>query len=112
ADFLNHLRTERAASPHTVAAYGRDLRKLVNHLEPKGKGHIEVRIVDKSLLQGFLVRLAGGGLKTSSQARLVACLKSFGNFLAAHTGLPNPARGLRFPKKEQLLFAVAGEDML
>lgn len=112
AAFLEHLRTDRAASPHTVAAYGRDLRKLVRHLEPKGKGHIEVRILDKALLQGFLIRLAGEDLEASTQSRCVACLKSFGNFLSAKTGLPNPARGLRFPKKDQKLFAVAGEEQL
>lgn len=110
--FLLHLRVDRAASPHTVAAYGRDLKKLAAFLEPGGKGDVAVRIVDKALLQGFLVHLAGKGLKPSSQARCTACLKSFGNFLAAKTGLPNPARGLRFPKKEQKLFAVAGEEML
>jgi integrase/recombinase XerC len=111
AAYLADLR-DRAASPHTIAAYGRDLRKLVQHLEPGGKGHVEVRIVDKGLLQGFLMRLAGSGLKPSSQSRIVACLKSFGNFLSAKTGLPDPTRGLRFPKKEQKLFAVAGEEML
>src|SRR5690606_9009401 len=101
--FLEHLRLERAASPHTLAAYGSDLAKLVAHLEPKGKGHLDVSILDKALLQGFLVRLAGQGLEASSQSRCVACLKSFGNFLSAKTGLPNPARGLRFPKKDQKL---------
>jgi len=110
--FLTHLRTERAASPHTLAAYGRDLGKLVNHLEPGGKGHIEARVLDKVLLQGFLVGLARDGLSAASQARVVACLKSFGKFLAARTALPDPARGLRFPRKERSLFAVAGEEQL
>lgn len=114
--FLNHLRTERAASPHTVAAYGRDLGKLAAHIEaayPEGsRRSLAITEIDKPILQGFLVHIAGEGFKSSSQARLVACLKSFGNFLAAKTGIPNPARGLRFPKKEQKLFAVAGEDIL
>ncbi len=110
--FLAHLRDQRAASPHTLAAYGRDLAKLKEYLEPGGRGHIAVKIIDKALLQGFLVRLAGKGLKVSTQTRCVACLKSFGKFLSNTTGLPNPARGLRFPKKEQKLFAVAGEDMV
>jgi integrase/recombinase XerC len=116
--FLAHLRGERAASPHTVAAYGRDLEKLAAYLDAQhGKSRdLPVATLDKALLQGFLIQIGGEGLKPSSQARCVACLKSFGNFLSARilneAGLPNPARGLRFPKKEQKLFAVAGEDML
>jgi integrase/recombinase XerC len=114
--FLAHLRLERAASPHTVAAYGRDLEKLAAHAgrarPTESRQGLAVAAIDKSFLQGFLVHLAGEGLKPSSQARCVACLKRFGSFLAAKTGLANPARGLRFPKKEQKLFAVAGEDVL
>ena len=34
--FIAHLRVERALSPHTVAAYGRDLTLLVEHLSQAG----------------------------------------------------------------------------
>jgi integrase/recombinase XerC/integrase/recombinase XerD len=52
-------------------------------------------------------------LKPSSQARCVACLKSFCRYLAAQGLIPrNPALGLGFPKKERRLFEVVGEDML
>ena len=34
--YLSHLRVERALSPHTVAAYGRDLSKLVAFAESQG----------------------------------------------------------------------------
>lgn len=117
AAFLDHLRVKRAASPHTLAAYGRDLRKLDDDLKQQLRRVPLTADVDKPRLQGFLVRLAATGLKSTSQARCVACLKSFGNFLAAGGarggGLAeNPARGLRFPKKDRKLFAVAGEDML
>jgi site-specific recombinase XerD len=111
ADYLESLRA-RGASPHTVAAYGRDLRKLVNHLEPRGKGQIDLSVLDKPILQGLLIRLAKEGYDPASQARLVACLKGFGNFVAAQTGAPNPAKGLRFPKRDQKIFAVAGEEQI
>lgn len=110
--FLQHMRRDRAASPHTLAAYRRDLRKLTDYLEPGGKGHVAASVLDKPLLQGFLVRLGREGLAPASQARCVACLKSFGNFLASRTGQPNPARGLRFPKQARALLPVAGEAVL
>lgn len=110
--FLAHLRTARAASPHTLAAYGRDLAGLTRHLAGTGQGDMSVETLEKPLLQGFLVHLADQGLAASSQARAVACLKSFGTFLATSTGMPDPARGLKFPRREQKLFGVAGEAQL
>lgn len=112
--FLDHLRRVRAASPHTVAAYARDLGKLAAHLgdDEDRRRSIAVEEIDKPLLQGFLVRLAADGLAPASQARCVACLKGFGAFVASRTGGPNPARALRFPKRETRLFAVAGEELL
>ncbi|HAO99877.1 MAG TPA: hypothetical protein DCQ83_07515 [Fibrobacteres bacterium] len=107
--FLDHLRAERAASVHTIAAYRRDLQKLLDHL----KSDIPAASLDKPRLQIFLIDLVKTGLKPSSQSRCVACLKSFGKFLASHgMAEKNPAQGLRFPKKEQQLFAVAGEELL
>ena len=110
--FLAHLRTERAASPNTLLAYGRDLNKLTEYFKDSGKEELPVDSLRKSVLQSFLIK-TGKGLKPASQSRLVACLKSFGTFLAANNLIEkNSTRGLRFPKKEQHLFSVAGEDLL
>jgi len=111
--FLDHLRDERASSSHTVAAYRRDLEKLVHYLVRAQPGKTAVSDVHKPVLQGFLIDLAQAGLAASSQSRCVACLKSFGGFLAAQGWVPrNPALGLGFPKREQRLVAVAGEELL
>ncbi len=111
--FLRHLRAERAVSPHTLIAYGHDLKNLSEHLEAVGKPELPASDLSKPLLQGFLIKLAAGGAKPSSQARCVACLKSFGKFLALQNLIDkNPAQGLRFPKKEQHLFPVIGEELL
>lgn len=110
--FLRHLGAERALSPHTVAAYRRDLEKLSGYLKAARKQDLPLEKLDKPLLQGFLLRLAGEGLKPATQARCVACLKSFGKFAALQTGLRNPAQALRFPRRARQLPAVAGEDLL
>ena len=112
AAFLQHLRADRALSPHTVAAYGRDLNKLAEYLKAARKSNLPVEKLDKPLLQNFLVRLAGEGLKSSTQARCVACLKSFGKFVSLQTGRRNPAQALRFPRRAHILPAVAGEELL
>ena len=111
--FLNHLRSERGSSPNTVLAYRRDLNKLLEHLKTGGKENLPAPSLTKPVLQLFLVKLAGKGLKPASQSRCVACLKSFGTFLASKGFVErNPAQALRFPKKEQHLFSVAGEELL
>ena len=118
--FLAHMRNQRSASPNTLLAYRRDLEKLLNHLEASGKKELSVSDLDKPLLQGFLLRLAAPrpgsgkkGLKPASQSRCVACVKSFGSFMATQGWVArSPAQNLRFPKKEQHLFSVAGEELL
>jgi integrase/recombinase XerC len=110
--FLRHLRTERGLSPHTVEAYGRDLKKLSDHLEAAHGRNFPVEKLDKPVLQKFLIRLASAGLKPSTQSRCVACLKSFGKFVAVRTGSQSPAQALRFPRQSHDLPAVAGETLL
>ena len=110
--FLHYLRAERGLSPRTLLAYGRDLADLKAFLAKTGKGDPPVETLDKSLLQMFLIARTRDGLKASSQARLTACLKSFGKFLDARASMANPAERLRFPKREQPLPAVASEDLL
>ena len=71
-----------------------------------------VTSLEKVWLQGFVTRMASG-LSPATQARCVATLKSFGSYLAGHGwAARNPAQGLRFPKSQQKLFAVVGEELL
>jgi integrase/recombinase XerC len=136
--YLDHLRDARGYSPHTIAAYERDLAKLVAWTDrparpgrPAGRGRPSgptppagdaasagpgrprsVAELDKRSLQLFLSGEARR-LAASSQGRLLACLKGFGRFLAAEYRLPkNPAQGIAFPKKESKLFHVAPEALL
>ena len=37
-EFLNHLRTERRLSPHTVSAYARDLAAFQKYREAQAEG--------------------------------------------------------------------------
>jgi integrase/recombinase XerD len=39
--YLDHLRVERGVSPHTSAAYRRDLRRYLEFLSGKGIGDLE-----------------------------------------------------------------------
>lgn len=107
--YLGDLRDVRGCSPHTLAAYGRDLGKLLAWTSKRGPER--AADLDKKSLQAFL-SIQARRLAAASQARLLACLKGFGGFLSER-GLPrNPAQTIAFPRKESKLVSVAGEEFL
>ncbi len=102
--FLRHLADGRQLSPHTVAAYGRDLRELLDflgrHLEA-GWGWGGVRRRD---LRAFIAELSRRGLARRTIARKLSAARSFFRFLHRDGILPaNPARSVRAPKLERTL---------
>jgi integrase/recombinase XerC len=108
--YLEHLRDVRGYSLHTLDAYTRDLAKLSAWTAKHGPA--DAASLDKKTLQLFLSAQARG-LAASSQARLLACLKGFGRFLALHFGVSrNPAQSIAFPKAETKLVSVAGAEFL
>jgi integrase/recombinase XerC len=107
--FLEHMRDARGCSPHTLSAYGRDLGKLLAWTAKRGPERASD--LDKQTLQAFL-SVQARRLAAASQARLLACLKGFCGYLAER-GLPrNAAQSIAFPRKEEKLVSVAGEEFL
>ncbi|MEQ8846530.1 site-specific tyrosine recombinase XerD [Botrimarina sp.] len=74
--FLRYLASERQMSTNTVAAYGRDLRRLFVWLD--GRRLANLRAAD---LADYPAWLADGGLAPTSVARHVASLKVFFRWL-------------------------------
>src|SRR4051794_24179340 len=102
ARYLAWLAQERRAAPHTVAAYGRDLRDflgfLTTHLgeEPDTAALAGLHAAD---LRGFLAARATAGAGAAPRARQVAAIRGFLRHLGRAEGLPVPALGgLRGPR--------------
>jgi integrase/recombinase XerC len=74
--FLEHLRSEKRASPHTVSAYGRDLRALHAFLTEKRGREPELASIDIYALRGWLGALARTHAAPST-ARAIAAVRSF-----------------------------------
>lgn len=70
--FLDHLAVERDASPHTIAAYGRDLAELLAHLPAKARPDD----VTAAQLREHLARLRARGLSARSTSRGLAACRS------------------------------------
>lgn len=86
-----------AASDHTVAAYGRDVRQFVQWAE-RG-GCLEPRDLDHATLRRYLGYLTTRGFAKRTIARKAAAIRSFLRYLTRHGVLPaDPGRSLRAPK--------------
>src|SRR4051794_15871223 len=102
-DYLTHLALERGASPHTVAAYRRDLADLHGFLRERGRAVDEATADD---LVAFAEALAGRGLAPASRRRRLAAARSLLRHRTrigarsddARAVVPLPARPRRLPK--------------
>jgi integrase/recombinase XerC len=100
ADFLRYLRTERKCSPHTVAAYEKDLAKFAKFIGPD----VAWKEIDHLLIRAFLAELFEQGLSKPSVARALASLRSIFKWLAREGAVKqNPAKLVSTPKLPKTL---------
>jgi integrase/recombinase XerC len=97
--YLAELATQRQLSPHTVAAYARDLAelaRLAGHGDWTGLTQVDIR--------RFAAKLHAGGQSPRSIARKLSGWRGFFDWLARRTSLPaNPALGVRAPRRAKSL---------
>jgi len=101
--YLDSLVVERGLSQHTVAAYGRDLRRYLDWLT--ARGIIQVGDVSTADLIGYEQALALGDnthqpLAASSRARALVAVRNLHAFAQTEGLTPdNPAADLAVPKQ-------------
>ncbi len=102
-DFLEHLQTERNASPRTVLNYGSDLAQFSAFAKAAGESP-DVRAVDSGMVRAFLASRHRRGDGKASQARKLSALRSFFQYAVAEGKIAaNPARGVATPKQGKSL---------
>jgi integrase/recombinase XerC len=107
--FLARLRVERRVSPHTLAAYRRDLALLVAHCHELGLGAWNA--LQGEQLRGFIAAQHRRGLAPKSLQRLLSACRSFFRALQREGTLAaDPAAGLRAPKAPRKLPQVLDAD--
>jgi integrase/recombinase XerC len=95
--FLSHLAAERRSSPHTIAAYGRDLRALVHYLREE-KGLEGPSRATTLMLRAYLGTLARTHAPASLGRKIAAVRTFYGYLERAGRVAPNPAKDLGSPK--------------
>jgi len=77
--YLQHLRVERALSPNTVLAYGRDLGKLLSFAEEAGLSDVEQ--LDLGQVSSWIRHMSKSGLGPRSTARHLSAARGLCKFL-------------------------------
>ena len=109
-EFINFIRVERQYSQHSITAYAKDLSELAIYIDEEKLGS-NIKVVDFYVLRGFITTLYDKELSKSSIERKISTLKSFFKFLYRRGIIEdNPARMLKFPKKEKYLPNVFNVD--
>jgi len=106
--FLEHLRFQQNASPHTIRNYTSDLEQfhyfLVHTSEGEDRAEPELEQIDNLTIREFLGDLYQRSNKKSSVARKLATLRSFMKFLSVRGAIQiNPAKIVASPKLESRL---------
>jgi tyrosine recombinase XerC len=107
-EFLDYLRYERNASPHTLSSYRIDLLQLADYLAAR---KIRLREVDNVVLRGFLLELHQKKISKASAARKLAAIRSFFQFgLKSRIVDDNPAKVVAMPRLEKHVPGFLSED--
>jgi len=107
--YLTYLAAERRASPHTLAAYGRDCAALVQFLERQGV--TDPAAVLPGHIGNFLAAEQRRGLSARSRARALAAVRGLFGFLVREGVLDlDPSRELSRPRLGRRLPESLGRE--
>jgi integrase/recombinase XerC len=102
-EYLRHLEDGRQLSPHTVAAYRRDLAQFAGWMDTQQDAWVWAG-VDRLHLRAYLGFLARKRLARRSISRKISAIRSFYRWLHREGWVDaNPARAVRSPKIERTL---------
>ncbi|HUY83788.1 MAG TPA: site-specific integrase, partial [Steroidobacteraceae bacterium] len=109
--FCAHLRLERRMSPHTAAAYRRDLEALARHAERRGFS--DWALLDRAAIRAFAAAEHAGGLGARSVQRRLSAVRSFYDYLQREGAAPrNPGEDVRAPRAKKRLPTTLDVDQM
>ena len=110
--YVNYLRYERNASPHTIRNYHSDLLQFRDYLKAGNPdAPVDLATVDALRIRGFLALLFEREKQKTSIGRKLAAVRAFYKFLAKEDVLEtNPAATVSTPKLDKTLPRIMTEE--
>lgn len=106
--FLDYLKYEKNASPHTISAYKLDLSEFTRYIRKNGTNQ---KAIDHRIIRGFLVMLDKQKNSRSTMGRKLSTIKAFYKFLVKIGACEdNPALYVSRPKAPKYLPLFFTED--
>lgn len=101
--FLRHLEVERAVSPNTLEAYGRDLRQFMEFIRSQRDEKCSFAQIDHIMIRRYLALLHKEQTKSTIGRKLAAIRSLFKYLLRTGSVMANPAELVSTPRKEKKL---------
>lgn len=109
--FISYMHEQRQTSGNTEAAYARDLRKLMEHLEQQQVTSFAQMTTEQ--LQTYVHELEAQGRKAATISRFLASAKAFFAWQVAEgMRADNPAKELKAPKIEKKPPEILSEEAI
>jgi integrase/recombinase XerD len=107
-NFLEMLLAEKSAAANTVSSYRRDITDFLQFIAKQG---ISLQDVDQNLLKKYISLLTASGVKATTLARKISCLRTFSKFLTEEgIFINNPMQQIELPKKGKSLPKALTQD--
>jgi integrase/recombinase XerC len=110
--YINYLRYERNASPHTIRNYHSDLVQLRDFLvQHNAERRVKAQSVTPISIRAFLAYLFENEKKKTSVARKLAAVRAFFKFLVQERLIKrDPAAAISTPKLDKTLPRIMSEE--
>ena len=114
--FTDYLLLEKKYSPHTVAAYSKDIQRFFDFVSKEYQLK-SLHVVNYSMVRSWIVYLVDSGISNSSINRKISSLKTYYKFLLKTSQITETPlakhRALKVAKKVQIPFSQTEvEDVL
>ena len=100
SSFLDHLRIERGLAANSIAAYERDLRKLIEFFE---NSTVDTSAVDSSHITAFETSLKTNELAPASINRIMSAVRTFYRYQNREHGTVDPTTEISHNKSARRL---------